>query len=339
MLKRGTRTCTRLYRGSTQKKLLIRGHRAVFRDPDYALPVLGHEMVNDTDALWFEVAFISPSLLTGNATDGWTWSNGQHSLALRIEMSTDLLIWTTGDVEDAAGSPATVTGGYEYKARTTVPAYWNSVLVDFVLSSTRGGKDITAMEITGTPLSLPNFPYSMPADAATLEADLVAEGFTGSTVATTAAPWTVSIRNYTPGTSVAMVATHSGETVTAVAPPGGGSAISLPGYPYALPGDRADLQADLVTAGYTGAVVQLLNDLWAIHVPDVAAGGQNRLIAVTVDPGDPFPIWDALSGSYLGLAPNTGIQGTYSNVRTPGGDPLLEAGRQFARLRVTRTAP
>lgn len=311
----------------------------MFRDPDYELPPLSYEMVNDTDALWFEVAFISPSLLTGDATDGWTWSNGQHELALRIEMSTDLLIWTTGTVEDAAGSPATVTGGYEYKARTTVPAYWNSVLVDFVLSSTRGGKDITAMEITGTPLSLPNFPYAMPADAATLEADLVAEGYTGATVTTTAAPWTVVIRNYTPGTSVPMAATHSGETVTAVAPPGGGSAISLPGYPYALPADAADLQADLVTAGYTGAVVQLRNDPWSIQVPDVAAAGQNRTIGVTVDPGDPFPIWDSLSGSYLGLAPDTGITGTYSNVRTPGGAQLLEDRRQFARLRVTRTAP
>lgn len=242
-------------------------------------------------------------------------------------------------MEDAAGSPFTVTGGYEYRARSVVPAYWNSVLVDLDLSSPRGGKDITAMQITGTPVSLPNFPYAMPADATTLEADLVAEGFTGATVTTTAAPWTVVIRNYTPGNAVAMPATHSGETVTAVAPPGGGSAISLPGYPYALPGDAADLQADLVTAGYSGAVVQLRNDEWAIHVPDVAAGGQNRLIGVTVDPGDPFPVWDTLSGSYLGLAPDTEIAGTYSNVRTPGGDPLLERARQFARLRVTRSDP
>lgn len=339
MLKRGTRTCTRIYRGTSRKRLLIRGHRAVFRDPDYELPQLGFEMVTDTDAQWLEVAFISPSLLTGNATAGWTWSNGQHDLALRIEISEDLLTWTNAEVEDAAGSPATVTGGYEYKARTLIPSRWNTVLIDLDISSNRGWKSITALSLLGTPVSLPNFPYAMPADAATLQTDLVAEGYTGATVTVTAAPWTVSILNHTPGTLQVLAATHSGATVTAVFPPGGGSAISLPGYPYALPGGRATLQADLVAAGYTGAVVRLMDDEWAIHVPDVAASASNRYISATISPDDPFPAWDLLSGAYLGLLPNNGIQGESSNVRTPGGAPLLERPRQFARLRVTRTDP
>lgn len=339
MLKRGSRTCTRLYRGSSQKRLLIRGSRAVFRDPDYALPQLGYEMVTDSDGTWFEVWFIAPSSLTGNATDGWSWSNGQHDIALSLETSTDLVNWTSGEVEDAAGSPATVTGGYEYRARTIIPSRWSSVLIDLDLASSRGGKEITALSITGTPVSLPNFPYSMPADAATLEADLVSEGFTGATVTTTAAPWTVSIRNYTPGGASVMAATHSGETVTSVAPPGGGSAISLPGYPYALPGDAADLQADLVTAGYSGAVVQLRDDEWAIHVPDIPATDQNRFISATINPGDPYPAWDGFTGAYLGLVPDTAVAGDFSNVRTLGGDPLLERARVFARLRVTRSEP
>jgi hypothetical protein len=338
MLKRGTRTCTRLYRGSTQKRLLVRGSRAVFRDPDYTLPPLAVEMVTDTDAQWMEVSFISPSTLTGNATDGWTWSNGQHALALSLETSGNLIIWETGDVEDAAGSPATVTGGYEYKARALVPRIWNTVMIDIDVASTRGGKDITGLDVFGSAVTLPNFPYAMPADAATLEADLVAEGYTGATVTTTAAPWTVSIRNHTAANTQIMPVTHSGETVTAVAPLGG-STISLPGYPYALPGDAADLQTDLRTAGYTGAVVMLHNDEWAIHLPDLLpASGGSRAVTVTIDPGDPFPVWDAF-GVYQGLAAATNVNGEFSNVRTPSGDPLLERARQFARLRVTRTAP
>jgi hypothetical protein len=341
MLKRGSRTCTRIYRGTSRKRLLIRGHLAVFRDPDYSLPQLEFEMVQGTDAQWFEVAFISPSLLTGNATSGWIWSNAQHSLALRLEQSYDLQTWELDRFGDVAGSPVAVTGGWKYTARSTVPARWNSVMVDLTLTSNRSGKSITSIEVKGVPVSLPGYPYAMPAQTATLQTHLRAAGFAGATVSSVAAPLSVQIRNHLQSGTSSLKATVAGGAVTEVRYPAGGGVwnlISLPGYPYALPAAAPTLQTHLRAAGYTGAVVKLLGPEWTITIPNVLAGANNRSLTATITPGDPFPAWDNL-GTYLGLVPDNMAQGSSGNVRTPAGAPLAEAGRQFARLRVTRTAP
>lgn len=340
MLKRGSRTCTRIYRGTSRKRLLIRGHLAVFRDADYTLPQLAHGMVNDSDGQWFEVSFISPSLLTGSAATGWTWSNASHHLALRLEQSADLQTWRMDQFVDAAGSPATVTGGYRYTARTVTPSRWNWVMTDLTLTSNRAGKSITGITVKNAAVSLPNYPYAMPAAAATLQADLRSAGYTGATVTSVSHDLNVIIKDHTVAGQILLQSTVSGGAVTQVRARSSGAwtPISLPSYPYALPSAKATLQTHLRAAGYSGAVVNLIGDAWTITLPDILASATNRQISAEIDPGDPYPAWD-FAGIYQGLVPATGTQGTSGNVRTPAGAPLLEYARQFARLRIIRTNP
>lgn len=300
----------------------------------HPLPSLHVEMIAASDAQWFEVSFISPEPLTGTPS-GWTWA-GPPALSAYIEQSTDLMIWEQGKFVDAPGSPVEVDGGWEYTARSTVPARWNAVMVDLTLTSNRSGKAITGIEVKGVPVSLPGYPYSMPAQTATLQTHLRAAGFTGATVASVAAPLSVQIRNHLQSGTSGLQATVAGGAVTQVRYPAGGGVwnlISLPGYPYALPSAAPTLQTHLRAAGYTGAVVKLLGPEWAITIPNVLAGANNRSLTATITPGDPFPAWDTF-GTYLGLVPDNAAQGSSGNVRTPAGAPLLEAPRQFARLRV-----
>jgi len=339
MLKRGTRTCTRIYRGATQKRLLVRGSRAVFRDPEYALPALDHEIVDDAKGRWFEVSFIAPELLTGSAEGGWTWANGQHALDLVLESSADLVTWEMDGFEDAAGSPATVTGGERYTARAVIPVYWETTMIDLDLETDRAGKDLVGLTVFGSPVSL-SFPYALPADAADLQADLRGAGYTDATVTVTVADLGVRIRMFPSGAILPVDYNGSGEVEQVYTPSiSAPIPVSLPSYPYALPAGRAALQADLRAAGVSYAVVELTGDLIAIHLPDVAASGNNRAILAEIDPGDPYPTFDGLTGAYTGDVAGNAVSGSFSNVRTPSGDPLLERPRQFARLRITRSKP
>lgn len=340
MLKRGARTCTRIYRGTSRKRLLIRGHLAVFRDPDYSLPQLEFEMVEDSAGSWFQVSFVSPSLLTGSASSGWTWTNASHQLAVQIEQSTDLQSWTLGAFVDAAGSPAAVVGGYRYTARAVVPSRWSSVLTDLSISSDRGGKSIDSLTVKNAPVALPGYPYAMPAAAATLQSHLRAAGFPGALVTATTRPQTFGIRNHTPLVASMLQVVSGVGGVTSVRAYSGGAwnHIPLPAYPYAIPSSQSTLQSHLRAAGFTGAVVRLFGSEWKIELPNILAGAFDRNISLTFTPPDPAPYWDSF-GVYQGLTPDNGASGESGNVRSPTGDPLAEAARQFARLRVTRTAP
>ncbi len=78
-------------------------------------------------------------------------------------------------------------------------------------------------------------------------------------------------------------------------------------------------------------MITLHQDTWTIFIPDHPAVGNVRDVSVTYSPGDPFPFWDFF-GAYQGEAPGDSATGSGGNVRTPGGDPLTEAGKGFARL-------
>jgi hypothetical protein len=301
----------------------------------YHLPALPVEMVNDSEANWMEVYFISPDLLSGTAATGWTWSAGDAPLRAFLEQSDDLMTWQEGQFVDVAGSPEAVTDGWEYRARAITPSRWNSVMCDLTMTSDRAGKSITQLRVKNTAVSLPGYPYAMPSAAATLQTHLRAAGYTGATVTSTSVPLYVTIKNHTPGRAELLQSTVSGGGVTQVRAyiSGTWTPISLPSYPYALPSAKATLQTHLRAAGYTGAVVKLHGDEWTIHLPDVAAGATNRSINADITPADPFPAWDAFL-VYQGEAPDNIVVGTSGNVRTPAGAPLLEYPRQFARLRV-----
>jgi len=206
---------------------------------------------------------------------------------------------------------------------------WQEIMIDLTATSARYGKSITGLTIYGAPVSLPNYPYDMPSEAAQLQTDLRANGYPGAIVSSIAAPLSVGVRNCTPGLAKILPVTLSGSSVTAVMDDG--VMIPLPGYPYAMPGQRAALQDSLRSAGKSGAVVRLFGDAWTLFLPNRPAVGQVRYFHVTFTPGDPYPYWDTF-GVYQGELADNISTGSSGNVRTPAGDPLAEAPKAFARV-------
>lgn len=329
-----------LHRGNRRiKKLIVNGQAARFlmyrgrqvwpcRKP-LPLPQLQHRMTEDSAGRWFEVGFQSLEELAGNAGDGWQDPRGYCTLIL--QRSADLQTWTEGGFEDCAGSPAELMdGSWEYWSRTPVPQEWFDVLSDERIVSTRYGKSITGISLGGTAVALPNYPYDMPSEAAALQADLRAAGYTGATVSSTSAALSVVVRSYYPNGALFLPVTMSGTSVTAVKEDG--VTIALPGYPYTMPSQRAALQTDLRATGRTGAVVMLYGDEWEIFIPDLA---NRRSSLVTFIPGDPYPEWNFF-GTYLGDAPGNAVNGEEENLRDPSGNPLVENKKQFVRIAVRR---
>jgi peptidoglycan/xylan/chitin deacetylase (PgdA/CDA1 family) len=291
-------------------------------------PPLTARMTDDADGSWLEVGFQTTAVLTGDALNGWTDSAGN---AWKLQETTDLSTWHDFQFSDCAGSPADLGGGiWEYWSRCAVPRVWFSVLTDLTATSDRYGKSITGITAQGSAVSL-SYPYAMPADAATLQADLRTAGFTGALVSATTGSLVARAIAHAATGDRRIVITMSGASVTGASV--GGSSISL-SYPYAMPGDAATLQTDLRSAGYPGAVVTLHADTWSILLPDRTAGGYDRDFTLEIDPGDPFPYWDNF-GTYLGEDPDTLVRGTAGNVRSPLGYPLQEFMKQFARLAIS----
>lgn len=336
---KGTRKITRFQAGATKVKLLVRGGRRVFPDKPVreltALIQLQTRSVLDAENKRLEVGFTLPEELDGSASAGWTDWHG--ACALDLENSTNLVTWDTGNLSDCPSSPTdNEDGTWTYWARADIPVYWMEVMVDYGIICSRYQKSITAITVAGVLLSL-DYPYAMPSDAATLQADLRTAGFPGALVSVTTAGMTVDIANHTPYTDTPLVPTMLGYTVTDVTYQG--SSVSLPSYPYAMPASRATLQADLRTAGITAAVVMLYGDEWEILLPDVAATGDTRDFTAAITPDDPHPHWGGLTNTYLGEIANATVTGSAGNVRTPEGDPLLEAGSQFFRMKISRITP
>jgi len=290
-------------------------------------------LVKDDVAEWFECGFLSPSNdLLGSAADGWTDAEGY--LLFRMERSDDLINWDH-DWTDAPGSPEgpDANGDYKYWARSDYPSVWKYVTIDLTLTTDRAAKSITDLVLFGATISLPNYPYAMPADAAQLQTDLRAAGYTGATVSSVAAPLSVVVTNHLETDNVNFPVTLSGSDVTDVKN-ASGTTISLPDYPYAMPGQITDLQADLIAAGYPYISARAYDDAWTIFIPDRSTTFSTRDITATITPADPY--------TYLGIG-GTGtdagnlIRGTFGNLRaTTGLDPLEEAPKQFARVGVSR---
>lgn len=328
-LYRGNRRITRpIVNGQPARMLLYRGRQVWPCRGPLRLPPLMSRMVNDADGMWLEVGFQSPEELDGDASSGWTDTRGY--CALEIESSFDLATWAAGSFTDCAGSPASLPdGSWEYWSRAVVPRLWENTMVDLAATTTRYGKSITAINVCGVAVDLPDYPYAMPGDAAELQSDLRAAGYPGAVVSVASGALTVGARNHTVGGIFPLAVTMAGASVTAVA--AAGSTISLAGYPYAMPSQRAALQADLRSAGYDGSVVMLYGDTWSIHLPDLLISGASRLFTQDITPADPYPVWNFF-GDYVGDAQNTMIVGGPENIRDPEGQPLEEAARQFARL-------
>lgn len=339
MIKKGARTPRKIHKGGREVHWLTKGGRTIYMSPTAARlatkawldanVVVTPVTVMDSEAFWFEVEVTLPGDFSGNPVDGWT--NGTISLGLY--WSEDLATWVDGGWIAAPGKTTETLGDGRKKhfARyEPTPIWWEDVMVDLTIESDRYGKSITAISVLGTAVSLPNYPYDMPSEAAQLQTDLRSAGYTGTVVSSVSGSLVAQARNYLSDGARKLVVTMSGSNVTAVAEIGG-STISLPGYPYSMPSQRATLQSALRTAGKTGAVVKLFGDSWTIMIPDRTASGVMRPVDCTISPSDPYPAYD-FYGNYQGEAPDNLVVGSSGNVRTPTGDPLTEAKRAFARV-------
>lgn len=339
MIHKGDRYPRKIHNGGREVHWLTKGVRTIYMSPAAARAAskawldanvaTNAVTVMDTDAYWFELEIILPGDFTGNPVDGWT--NGTISLGLFY--SNNLTAWVSGGWIAAPGKTTETLGDGRKKwfARyEPTPIWWNDVMIDLTLTSDRYGKAITAISVLGSAVSLPNFPYDMPAEAAQLQTDLRAAGFTGALVSSVSGSLVAKVKNHLPDGTRTLAVTMSGTNVTAVAEIGG-STISLPSYPYSMPSQRATLQTDLRAAGKTGAVVKLHADAWTMELPDRIAVGNNRPFRLTFTPTDPYPGYDMFM-NYIGEIPDNEVVGVSGNVRTPTGDPLSEAVKAFARV-------
>lgn len=161
-----------------------------------------YRIVTDSAEQRWEVGFDSPTLLDGNAVDGWTDATG--NLRVRLYRSEDLVTWDN-DWVACPTSPETTDDGYRYWARARFPQ--ESVVKTGALTVNNDGGDtrnngFTSLVIAGVAQDLANFPYDMTVagKSAQLQTDLRALGWTGAICSgTTALDWVISIPtvNYT----------------------------------------------------------------------------------------------------------------------------------------------
>jgi len=148
---------------------------------------------------WWEAGFVvcDEMGLTGSAATGWT--DVQKVLRLTLERSENLTAWTHGDWLDCAGSPvANGDGTHTYWSRSPLPM--DSKIKTGVVVFNGGvypddrNNPLTALTLAGVVQALPGFPYTMPTDAARMQADLRAYGWAGATVtANSATDWIITI--------------------------------------------------------------------------------------------------------------------------------------------------
>ena len=347
MIVKGSRYPRKIFKGTREVHWLLKGNRTIYVSPTAAKAatkawldanvVMNVVMVNDSDAYWFDLEVILPPSFVGNPTDGWTGTvaAGYPDATLGLFRSETLTSWSEAGIgwgfKPGSETPETMANGWKkwFVRCMDVPVWWNDVMIDLTVTCDRYGKSITGMTIYQTPVSLPNFPYDMPGESAQLQTDLRAAGYTGAVVSSVAKSLSVGVKNHLSDGTKTLYPTLSGTNVTAVVD--NGVTVSLPGYPYSMPSQRATLQTHLRSAGKSGAVVMLFDDEWSIFLPNRLATGNRRDISVTFTPGDPYPVFD-MYGNYQGEAPADSVTGTSGNVRTPTGDPLLEAMKAFARI-------
>ncbi len=165
----------------------------------WRLPQLETAVLEDAGERWFQVTFGSEIELTGSAADGWTDLSGQYGI--RVQRSFDLQTWDH-DLIEAPGYPIdNEDGTWTYAARSKYPIESDIKSGHAWLES--GGypnvgdarnNPFTSVILAGEVQDLPNYPYTMPGDAAQLQTDLRAVGWTGATVvATSDTQWRIEI--------------------------------------------------------------------------------------------------------------------------------------------------
>lgn len=157
-------------------------------------------VVLDAGESWFEFGFRLSADLLGDATTGWTDADG--FFRIDAEWSRDLITWTGGKFVPAPVPVVTLAGGQkQYWSRAIHPRdsaiktgqIFNASGVNGWSGDARNNP-FTSIVIAGAVQALPNYPYTMPTDAAKLQTDLRAAGWPGTVVeASDNTHWSVTI--------------------------------------------------------------------------------------------------------------------------------------------------
>jgi hypothetical protein len=189
---------------------VICGGQEIYPATGPQLDPLRHRITDSGGQKWFEVCWNSPEILSGNAESGWVDPGGYCQL--EIERSENLVNWATAEVSDCAVTAILqVDGTYDYWARSKFPidSAVKSGLIRLRSGEATGesglvtadarNNPLTGLTIAGVVQALAGFPYTMPGDAARMQTDIRALGWTGATVTASAATvWEIII----PGVSL-----------------------------------------------------------------------------------------------------------------------------------------
>lgn len=193
------------HRGQNVTRIQFQGQRArlIFGKGTQILPEMSRALdgftstriVSSGGNKYFEFGIRLNGVMDGSPESGWTDADGYFTMI--PEYSTDLINWQLGKFITPAADAITAHGGGKF-------TYWHRA-INLVAASTITGAliftsqdsrhdPITSIVLQGTAVSLPNYPYSLPAAAAQLQADLIAAGRAGATVTSTATGfWVVTI--------------------------------------------------------------------------------------------------------------------------------------------------
>lgn len=178
--------------GNQVQWLLNAGHVVYARDQDAALgSVLAYRIVTETNDKWFEVGIpmlASQPMESGNASAGFLWLNG--FVRFHLEWSEDLINWHVGKFADSGTPQATVIDGencliywarsiYSVDSKVKTGHMW----VEFSQSYSGNplNNPLNALTINNIVRNIAGS-YTMPGDAAALQAKLRELGFADATV-------------------------------------------------------------------------------------------------------------------------------------------------------------
>lgn len=191
----------RVFHAGEEADYVLHQGKMIFPEPDIRFPFdFGnrYRTVDDGSHNWFEFGFESPELMDGSAVAGWTDPLGY--VRVRAWRSEDLTTWDN-DVIESPNSPEVIDGGWIYWARCRFPVDSLVKTGQLSIESTARDSDarknpFTSLVIDGETRALGGFPYTMPGDAARMQADMRANGLTGALcVASSNILWRIDIPN------------------------------------------------------------------------------------------------------------------------------------------------
>ena len=152
----------------------------------------GAGIVEHDGQKWLRIAVRMPAEFTGNPVDGWL--DAAEERLISLEWSVDLQTWATGHFQAAPGVADVVSGGWRTTWVETIhPQDAGELVSDMrlvwdrnpsvIYESWEYEQDFMGLWMAGEIQPL-DCPYAMPAEAARLQADIRALGWTGATVTT-----------------------------------------------------------------------------------------------------------------------------------------------------------